>query len=472
MAKLRIALNTHALAVGRKIGGRNLGDHKYKSRRRNVSKFLSYVLRHNPDTIGIELDEAGWVDVNELLAGCERNGRHLTREELAEVVATNDKQRFAFSQDGRSIRASQGHSIPVDLGYAPTPPPAVLYHGTVEGNLPAITREGITKGDRHAVHLSPDRETAAKVGSRHGRPVVLEIDAAAMHADGHRFYLSANGVWLTEHVPPAYVSFPGRGRRRIVLSTPGGPNGVGIRNMPNRAPVAGNLPALHRAVVAGDKKMVESLLAEGGNANARDGRRQTPLHTLAASPPTDVREVFVAANAADLHGECPAQTIRSLPTGVPVYKVVQTVKPVADEILELLLSHGADVHAADEDGWTAMHCAADAGYTSGATILLAHGARPDVPCEPHGETPLQIAIARSHHETAQLLMSRRTDEEAQEKALCTAVAHRDAKLVEAILDRGVDPNVRGLSKRTCLHAAAERCMRSAKESVSILVRRC
>src|SRR5206468_3140490 len=151
------------------------------------------------------LGPAGWVDVDELLAGLARNGLRLTRAELEAVVAGNDKQRFAFDDSGTRIRASQGHSVPVALGYRPAAPPDVLFHGTVLRFLPAIREEGLRPGNRHAVHLSPDVDTATAVGGRRGHPVVLRVDAAAMAADGHLFTLSANGVWLTDAVPARYL---------------------------------------------------------------------------------------------------------------------------------------------------------------------------------------------------------------------------------------------------------------------------
>jgi putative RNA 2'-phosphotransferase len=175
-----------------------------------VSKRLSFVLRHRPDSVGLVLDEAGWADVGALLGALAAHGLPLTRAELERVVAGDDKRRFAFDDTGDRIRASQGHSVPVALGYAPEPPPAVLFHGTVERNLPAIRAEGLRPGSRHAVHLSPDVETARRVGSRRGRPVVLRVDAAAMAADGAAFSRSANGVWLVDAVLPRYLSEPGR----------------------------------------------------------------------------------------------------------------------------------------------------------------------------------------------------------------------------------------------------------------------
>lgn len=167
-----------------------------------VSKFLSMVLRHQPESVGLTLDEAGWVDVDELIAACAARGRRFSRAELDHVVATNSKKRFAFSADGRRIRASQGHSVAVELGLPAVPPPDVLYHGTATATLPLILRDGLKPMSRQDVHLSADVETAVRVGSRHGRPVVLVVDAAALAADGHAFRVSANGVWLTDLVPP------------------------------------------------------------------------------------------------------------------------------------------------------------------------------------------------------------------------------------------------------------------------------
>jgi putative RNA 2'-phosphotransferase len=159
-----------------------------------VSKFLALVLRHDPGRIGIELDAAGWVAVDTLLAALKRHGRGLSRERLDLLVAQNDKKRYEYDASHTRIRASQGHSVEVDLGYEPAEPPA------------AIFRDGLQRGKRHHVHLSRDVETAAKVGARHGKPAVLTVDAARMRADGHVFFLSANGVWLTEHVPAGYLT--------------------------------------------------------------------------------------------------------------------------------------------------------------------------------------------------------------------------------------------------------------------------
>lgn len=172
-----------------------------------ISKFLSLVLRHEPEKIGLSLDAAGWVSVDDLLAACRRHGKAISFEQLKDVVANNDKQRFSFSANGNLIRANQGHSVEVELGYEPATPPVTLFHGTAERFLASIKEQGLLKGNRHHVHLSADIETATKVGQRHGKPVVLHINAEKMQQDGFTFYLSTNGVWLTEHVPVPYLMF-------------------------------------------------------------------------------------------------------------------------------------------------------------------------------------------------------------------------------------------------------------------------
>ncbi|WP_329568752.1 RNA 2'-phosphotransferase [Kitasatospora sp. NBC_01266] len=171
-----------------------------------TSKRLSRILRHDPGAFGLTLDEAGWVPVGALLNAFAEQGSSLSRAELDQVVATNDKQRFAYSADGERIRASQGHTVAVDLGLAAAEPPAALFHGTAERTLPAILAEGLRPMSRQDVHLSAEVATALKVGARHGRPVVLRVDAAALAATGHAFRVSDNGVWLTDTVPPGYLT--------------------------------------------------------------------------------------------------------------------------------------------------------------------------------------------------------------------------------------------------------------------------
>ncbi|GGW45282.1 RNA 2'-phosphotransferase [Streptomyces xantholiticus] len=173
-----------------------------------VSKYLSKHLRHQPDRIGITLDENGWVEIDELMRAAAEHGFRFTRAELDHVVAVNDKRRFTI--DGGRIRANQGHTVDVDLGLPPAEPPDYLYHGTVADSLDAIRAEGLRPMARHDVHLSPDRETATRVGARRGRPVVLPVHAGAMHRAGLVFRVSANGVWLTASVPPEFIRFPDR----------------------------------------------------------------------------------------------------------------------------------------------------------------------------------------------------------------------------------------------------------------------
>ncbi|WP_020407453.1 RNA 2'-phosphotransferase [Hahella ganghwensis] len=172
-----------------------------------TSKFLSFILRHEPQAIGITLDENGWVNINELLEAANASGKSITRELLDEVVFTNDKQRFAYSPDGSRIRANQGHSVEsVDLALSPVEPPGFLFHGTVERFLDDIREFGLKKMNRQHVHLSADITTARSVGGRRGKPVILKISAGQMFQSGIEFYLSANGVWLTDSVPAEYIS--------------------------------------------------------------------------------------------------------------------------------------------------------------------------------------------------------------------------------------------------------------------------
>lgn len=174
-----------------------------------TSKFLSLILRHSPEKIGLELDAQGWADIGQLLALAARHGRRLSREQLDDVVARDSKTRYAISDDGLRIRANQGHSLAtVDIALPPATPPAMLYHGTASRFVEAIRAAGLLPGARNHVHLSASRETAVAVGARHGKPVVLTVAAAAMQAQGHVFYVSDNGVWLTQAVPAAFISFP------------------------------------------------------------------------------------------------------------------------------------------------------------------------------------------------------------------------------------------------------------------------
>lgn len=170
----------------------------------HASKLLSLVLRHDPAHVGLTLDPNGWVDVDVLLRQMAHHGHALSRADLQAVVDTSDKKRFALSEDGLRIRANQGHTVQVDLGLTAQAPPIQLFHGTVERFLDSIRQQGLKPGERHHVHLSPDRKTATAVGGRRGKPVIPTIDAQRMHQAGHAFYQSANGVWLTDHVPPEF----------------------------------------------------------------------------------------------------------------------------------------------------------------------------------------------------------------------------------------------------------------------------
>jgi putative RNA 2'-phosphotransferase len=176
-----------------------------------VSKYLSRHLRHDPARLGLELEPGGWVEVDALLEACAARSFALSEAELREVVARSDKQRFAFDPSGTRIRANQGHSVPVDLELPAVEPPELLFHGTGAGSVESIMREGLQRRGRHHVHLSGDPQTAMRVGGRHGRPVVLEVAAGRMAAAGHAFYVSANGVWLTEAVPPEFLRRAGEG---------------------------------------------------------------------------------------------------------------------------------------------------------------------------------------------------------------------------------------------------------------------
>lgn len=170
-----------------------------------LSKSISRILRHRPDAAGVSLDKHGWCDVDDLLQGLARIGMHATRSQLEQVVRESDKQRFVLN--GNRIRAAQGHSLPgVEPLLRAKKPPSRLYHGTVAANLQSIERKGLLPMKRHHVHLSPDETTAQAVGGRRGPPVVLVIDAGRMERDGYKFFVADNGVWLTDAVPPKYLS--------------------------------------------------------------------------------------------------------------------------------------------------------------------------------------------------------------------------------------------------------------------------
>ncbi|MCR5824110.1 MAG: RNA 2'-phosphotransferase [Lachnospiraceae bacterium] len=171
---------------------------------KEISKFISLILRHKPETVGISLDEHGWADVKELIAGVNKQ-YPLDEELLKKIVAEDEKQRYSFSEDGRLIRANQGHSIPVDVELKKCTPPDVLWHGTGKKYVNSIDEQGLLPKSRLYVHLSADPETARKVGKRHGTPVVYEIDTKEMVNDGFDFFISVNGVWLTKSVPVKYL---------------------------------------------------------------------------------------------------------------------------------------------------------------------------------------------------------------------------------------------------------------------------
>ncbi|WP_412460463.1 RNA 2'-phosphotransferase [Pseudomonas sp. SC11] len=178
-----------------------------KKQRDEISKFLSYVLRHAPHAIGLTLDRDGWAEVDTLLQNAAQHGRNFDLAALREVVDTNDKKRFTLSHDARYIRAAQGHSTDqVDVQHVEKTPPALLYHGTASRFMTSIERQGLLAGTRHHVHLSEDPQTALGVGKRYGEPVLLEIDTAKMRDAGARFYQADNGVWLVDHVPVGFWS--------------------------------------------------------------------------------------------------------------------------------------------------------------------------------------------------------------------------------------------------------------------------
>ena len=170
-----------------------------------ISKRLSLVLRHNPQSIGITLDPSGWASVDDLLKRLNDKGVRIDRQILQTIVAENPKKRFEFNADQTSIRARQGHSVNVDLGYQSTTPPDILYHGTAEKFLVPILKEGLKKQQRHHVHLSTNIPLMLEVARRRGKASLIEIDAKQMHQDGYEFYVTENDVWLSEHIPPQYI---------------------------------------------------------------------------------------------------------------------------------------------------------------------------------------------------------------------------------------------------------------------------
>ncbi len=178
---------------------------RVRDRRTQVSKFLALHLRHAPERIGITLDEQGWTPVEALLRQAARHGMRISEEELEAAVDAPGKRRYELDSTGRRVRAVHGHSVPVELGYEPATPPAVLYHGTVQRSTESIFRHGLSPMGRQQVHLSETPEEARQVGGRRGRPVILQVDTAAMHDDGHRFYSSRSGVWLVDAVPARYI---------------------------------------------------------------------------------------------------------------------------------------------------------------------------------------------------------------------------------------------------------------------------
>lgn len=172
----------------------------------HLSKFLSLVLRHKPDAIGLTLDSQGWASIDELIAKSDAAGNWFSRQDLLHVVRTSDKKRFSLSADGQRMRAAQGHSVAVELGLSPQQPPHVLYHGTATRFVNSILFGGLKPQERQQVHLSTDETTAHCIGLRHGKPVILKIEALSMHTQGFEFFMADNGVWLTDQVPPEFLS--------------------------------------------------------------------------------------------------------------------------------------------------------------------------------------------------------------------------------------------------------------------------
>lgn len=172
---------------------------------KRISKFLSFVLRHHPELIGIELDENGWTEVSSLIEKSRQTEPKLDLEMLKYIVDSNAKKRFSFNESLNKIRANQGHSVKIDLGYTPQEPPEILYHGTGGKFVDLIRNSGLEKQSRHHVHLSQHKDTAVNVGQRHGKPFIFEVLSGQMHKDNYEFFLSDNNVWLTDHVPPKYL---------------------------------------------------------------------------------------------------------------------------------------------------------------------------------------------------------------------------------------------------------------------------
>ena len=171
---------------------------------KETSKFISLILRHKPETIGITLDEHGWANVDELIAGIAKT-HPIDMAILEQIVAEDEKQRYSFNEDKTLIRANQGHSIPVDVELEEKQPPEILYHGTGEKYVSSINEQGLIPKSRLYVHLSGDEETARKVGQRHGKPVIYKVKSGEMYNDGYKFFRSVNGVWLTKNVPVKYL---------------------------------------------------------------------------------------------------------------------------------------------------------------------------------------------------------------------------------------------------------------------------
>lgn len=176
---------------------------------KETSKYISLILRHKPETIGISLDEHGWANVNELIAGVSKT-HPINMDILEQIVAEDEKQRYSFNEDKTFIRANQGHSIPVDVEFEEKEPPEILFHGTGEKYVDSINKSGLIPKSRLYVHLSSNEETAHKVGTRHGKPVIYKVKSKEMYQDGYKFFCSVNGVWLTKAVPVRYIEIIGK----------------------------------------------------------------------------------------------------------------------------------------------------------------------------------------------------------------------------------------------------------------------